>query len=179
MSLLQSTPSRLDIRNLAGIERCIPLIPLLETCKFYCESTVVGEMNSDLAELASARCDIPDDHLDVTLLRAGEVRKLKTLCLYFLAQWIDDQQVELDDRPLAGTDISVELKNLKEELHRKLPEVDFRHVRPRASDILVKWALLLLEGRPHRHWAFRGDLCLLYISANDGEFLNHSITIFS
>jgi hypothetical protein len=40
----------------------------------------------------------------------------------------------------------------------------------RASDILDKWAPLLLEGLPHRHWAFQGGLSLLYISANDGDF---------
>ena len=119
MSLLKSTP------NLAGIERHIPSTPLLETCKFYGESTVVSEMNSDFTELASARCDIPNDLVDVTLLHAGEVRKLKTLCIDFLPSG-------------SMIDVSVELKNLKEELHRELPEVDFRHVG-RSREFDRKW----------------------------------------
>ena len=87
MSLLKSTP------NLAGIERHIPSTPLLETCKFYGESTVVSEMNSDFTELASARCDIPNDLVDVTLLHAGDSSSQVEDVMYrFPAQWIDDRR---------------------------------------------------------------------------------------
>jgi hypothetical protein len=98
---------------------------------------VVGGMNKDLAELA-VRCDIPDGYADATLLHAGEVRKLKILCLCFPARWIHDQQAALHDGLLKNTDVSVELRNLKEELHVELPELSFRHLgRSRRFD--RKW----------------------------------------
>ena len=49
-------------------------------------------------------------------------------------------------------------------------ELAMKEFCQRASDILDKWAPLLLEGLSHRHWAFQGDFSLLYISANDGDF---------
>ena len=136
-SLDTSMPaSQLDIRNLAGIERHKPLAPLLETCKFFCETIVAGEMRLDLINLALARCDASEDHADVSLLHSGEVSRLQMLCLYFEGPpWTYAQQAELDDWPLTDTDVSVELRELKEQLHVELPELRLR----RRSKRFRKW----------------------------------------
>ncbi|KIM45627.1 hypothetical protein M413DRAFT_442284 [Hebeloma cylindrosporum] len=140
VSLDTSMPaSRLDIRNLAGIERHKPLAPLLETCKFFCDTVVAGEMSLDLINLAFARCDIAEEYAaaDMTLLHSGEVRRLTTLCLYFDGSpWTYAQQAELDDWPMVDTDVSGELRELKEELHNELPELSLRR-RSRRFD--RKW----------------------------------------
>ena len=49
--------------------------------------------------------------------------------------------------------------------------------RQRAGDILDKWAPLFLEDLARRHWAFQGPYSLLYISSNDGKFLNLPTTL--
>lgn len=138
VSLDTSMPaSQLDIRNLAGIERHKPLAPLLETCKFFCDTIVSGDMSLDLINLALARCDASEDYVDVTLLHSGEVSRLTTLCLYFDGSpWTYAQQAELDEWPLTDTEISVELRELKDQLHSELPELSLRR-RSRRFD--RKW----------------------------------------
>jgi len=138
VSLDTSMPtSHPDIRNLAGIERRKPLAPLLETCKFFCETIVTGEMGLDLIHLALARCEASEDHADATLLHSGGVCRMKTLCLYFDGSpWTYAQQAELDDWPSAVNEVSAELRELKEMLHVELPELGFRR-RSRRFD--RKW----------------------------------------
>jgi hypothetical protein len=129
--------SQLDIRNLAGIERHKPLAPLLETCKFFCDIIVAGEMSLDLINFARARCDASEDSADVALLQSGEVSRLTKLCLYFDGSpWTFAQQGELDNWPLTDTDLSAELRELKEQLHLELPELSLRR-RSRRFD--RKW----------------------------------------
>jgi hypothetical protein len=131
--------SRLDIVNLVGGEGHKPIAPLLETCKFFCDGCITGEMSLAINALASARCDISEDYADPTLLLSGEVRRLKTLCIYSSDRFlICRQQAVLDGWPRADSGVSTELRDLKEQLHSELPELDWPRGR-RSKSLDEKW----------------------------------------
>ncbi|KAF8196559.1 hypothetical protein BJ912DRAFT_955651 [Pholiota molesta] len=50
---------------------------------------------------------------------------------------------------------------------RYAPNSEESRLCKRAKDILEKWHPLFLEDLPHRHWAFKGSLCVGYVPTND------------
>lgn len=87
-----------DIASLAYKEGSAPLVPRLETCKFYIEESVSTETAQALNELAAFRCELENDGNDDGLL-PGEIRPLKHLSVYFDATaspWSHRQQADLE-----------------------------------------------------------------------------------
>ncbi|KAF9478382.1 hypothetical protein BDN70DRAFT_48718 [Pholiota conissans] len=77
----------IDIASLAYKGGSVPLVPLLETCKFYVEDAVSAETSQALNELAALRCELENDSEGIIapdlVPIAGEVRPLKNLYIYF------------------------------------------------------------------------------------------------
>jgi hypothetical protein len=118
--------SRSDILSLAGLEVNPPLAPLLETCKFFCEVVVTEEVSCALNTLALARCVVSEDYAEPALRHPGEVRRLKTLCVYSDRLVLTTrQQAVLDCWPPGDNGFSGELRNLREQLHDELPELNW------------------------------------------------------
>ncbi|KAF8965551.1 hypothetical protein BDZ97DRAFT_1811241 [Flammula alnicola] len=87
-----------DIANLATREGHQPLVPMLETCKFYLEDVATRQTTQALNDLAASRCELANDSAATEMLLPGELRPLKSLSVYFDGSpWSHLQQAEFEN----------------------------------------------------------------------------------
>lgn len=88
-----------DITSLGYKDSSTPLVPRLESCRFYIEEAVSAETSQALNELATFRCELESQETEGAVSYKGEIQPLKNLSVYFDATtppWSDRQQAELE-----------------------------------------------------------------------------------
>ena len=88
-----------DITSLASRDNPTPLVPRLESCRFYIEEAVSAETSQALNDLAAFRCELENGNTEGAISLPGEIQPLKSLSVYFDATtppWSDRQQADLE-----------------------------------------------------------------------------------
>lgn len=118
------TNNFIDIASLAYRGRSPPLVPLLETCKFYVENSISTETSQALNELAALRCEWEiegDTTTDLTLV-PGEIRPLKNLCIYFDAP-VQGQRQQAELEGWSSSLASMQMGVFKAQLIIEIPDL--------------------------------------------------------